>query len=157
MTEHAREATKTVEIRGTVVRGYRVASGSGSASPYPRGSIELQRPCFAALGLDLSPFHPATLNVSIAPRTFEMVAPEFTFRDVDWFPPQPPEDFSFSRCEVIRGAERFAGWVYYPHPETKPAHHRDRSTVEIITRPIAAIGYGDEVGLVLRTAEIRLT
>ena len=42
-------------------RGVRVSADS----PYPDGSIPLQMPHFAARGLDLLPYYPATLNISI--------------------------------------------------------------------------------------------
>ena len=39
------------DIRGTVIAGHGVASGRASDSPYPAGTISLQRPFFQDLGL----------------------------------------------------------------------------------------------------------
>jgi hypothetical protein len=87
-------------VDGILERGYGVASGTGTDSPYPRGTIEMQIPFFKALGLDLTRFFPGTLNVSISPKTFQLINPEFTFRQVHWTDRHPPEDFSFSRCQL---------------------------------------------------------
>lgn len=145
-----------ITLPGVVVRGHGVASGQGE-SPYPRGTIELQKPFFAARGLDLSPYFEGTLNISISPRGFAMHNPEITFRRVEWTSLHPPEDFSFSRCKVsIRGIE-VEGWVYYPHPETKIRHFQDASMIEVIAPWIDGLTYGDPVLLSLNPAEIALT
>ena len=53
-----------------LLEGHGVASGQAlnsvhlKTSPYPKGTIAMQSPSFAALGLDLSPFWPSTLNLS---------------------------------------------------------------------------------------------
>ena len=128
-----------MRVSGTVVRGHQVASGLGD-SPYPQGTIEMQRPRFLERGLDLSAYHPATLNVSIAPLTFEMVAPRYTFRGVRWTEQIPAEDFSFSPCELAFGGRMYPALVYYPHPETKPAHFQSPSTLEILAPFVEGIG-----------------
>ncbi len=140
-------------VDGRVVRGHQVASGLGG-SPYPSGTIEMQRPHFLARGLDLSPYHSATLNVSIAPHSFTMVKPRYTFRDVCWTELIPPEDFSFSPCELHFADSRYSGLVYYPHPETKPMHFQSPMILEILVPIVDGIGYGDEVTLELDSAEI---
>ena len=85
-------------VSGVIMAGYRVASGP--SKDYPYGTLEKQIPQFRQLGLNLEGFHFGTLNVSIAPATFEMVHPEYTSWQVDWTDLHPPEDFSFSRCTV---------------------------------------------------------
>ena len=65
-------------ISGVIVEGYRVASGP--SRDYPYGTLEKQIPLFKDRGLNLKRFHPATLNVSILPATFELGNPEYTFR-----------------------------------------------------------------------------
>ena len=64
-------------VPGVIVEGYRVASGP--SKDYPYGSLEKQIPLFKQRGLNLERFYAGTLNVSIAPASFEMVNPEFTF------------------------------------------------------------------------------
>jgi hypothetical protein len=141
-------------VSGVVVAGYRVASGP--SKDYPYGTLEKQIPLFAQLGLDLQRFYPGTLNVSIVPATFEMQNPEYTFRQVAWTDLHPPEDFSFSRCTVRYKGGSYAGYVYYPHPETKKRHFESASLLEIITSFIPEIQYGERVELELNPEEIHI-
>lgn len=140
---------------GVIIRGHGVASGQGE-SPYPRGTLEMQKPFFLERGLDLSPYFEGTLNISIAPRGFTMAHPEITFRRVEWTSLHPPEDFSFSRCKVSAHGVEAEGWVYYPHPETKIRHFQDPSMIEVIARLIPGLTYGDTIQLSLNTDEIAL-
>lgn len=139
-------------LPGILTRGHQVASRPSKAYPY--SSLEKQKPYFKALGLDLYEYFNGTLNISIAPRTFEMSAPELTFPLVEWTNLHPPETFSFSRCKVIFKNKEYAGWVYYPHPETKRDHFQNPSLVEVITYQIPAIRYGDALEVELNTDEI---
>jgi len=143
------------EVRGVVVRGHRVASGLNPATPHPLGTIRLQIPHFARRGLDLTGWHPATINVSIAPRRFTLRAPCYTFRNVAWTSLHPGEDFSFCRCRVVYGGEAVAGWVYTPHPDTKPDHVQPPDVLEIITRYLDGLTYG--VPLILRLPPTEIT
>jgi hypothetical protein len=133
-------------VPGVLVAGHQVASGAG-ASPYPAGTITMQAPLFAALGLDLSACFPGTLNISIHPRTFALAAPSHTFRSVRWTELHPPEDFSFAPCAVIAAGQRHPGWIYYPHPATKARHFQPPSTLEVLAPPIPGLGYGAGVTL----------
>ena len=139
-------------VAGVIVKGYQVASGP--SNDYPYGTIEKQKPLFKELGLDLGWFYSGTLNVSIAPYTFEMAKPEYTFRQVAWTDMHSPEDFSFSRCTVRYQGGRYDGYVYYPHPETKKRHFESASIIEIISVYIPDIKYGDEVEVDLQAGEI---
>ena len=139
-------------VAGVIVIGYQVASGP--SNDYPYGTIEKQKPLFKELGLDLGRFYSGTLNVSIAPYTFEMARPEYTFQQVAWTDLHPPEDFSFSRCTVRYQGGRYDGYVYYPHPETKKRHFESASIIEIISVYIPDIKYGDEVEVDLQAGEI---
>jgi hypothetical protein len=85
-----------------------------------------------------------------------MVNPEYTFRQVAWTDLHPPEDFSFSRCMVRFNGASYAGYVYYPHPETKKRHFESASLIEIISVYIPEIRYGERVELELNADEIRL-
>jgi hypothetical protein len=95
------------------------------------------------------------LNVSIAPHTFELVKPEYTFRQVVWTDLHPPEDFSFSRCTLRFKGGEFPSYIYYPHPETKKRHFESASILEIISEYIPGIHYGDAVEMVLDADEVR--
>jgi hypothetical protein len=141
-------------VHGILVEGYHVASGP--SRDYPYGALDRQRPIFADRGLDLSGYFGGTLNIDIRPHKFEMVKPEFTFRQVNWTDLHPPEDFSFSRCSVLFGGAEYAGWVYYPHPETKIRNFQDSSLLEVIAPPISEIRYGDELQVRLNATEVKV-
>lgn len=134
-------------LRGKVKKGYQVASGINRNSPYPLGSIRMQLSFFKERGLDLYRFYPATLNINIFPKKFELTNPQYTFRNVKWSPYHPAEDFSFSRCNVIHKSKFYEGYIYYPHPETKFDHYHDKSTVEIITKYLKNIYHDSEIEL----------
>lgn len=144
-----------IRLKGILVQGHQVASRPSDAYPY--GTLEKQIPFFQELGLDLSNFHNGTLNISIAPLTFAISAPEFTFEHVEWTDLHPPETFSFSRCTVIFKGVKYAGWVYHPHPETKRNHFQDPSMIEVIAHEIPQIRYGDELELELNEREITVS
>jgi len=141
-------------VSGTVVEGHRVASGP--SKDYPYSSLARQKPLFKAGGLDLERFFQGTLNVSIAPRRWQLLRPAFTFRGVEWTNLHPPEDFSFSPCQVRFQGMAYEGYVYYPHPETKIRNFQDPSLIEVIAEQIPGIGYRDRVELELNSQQIRI-
>ncbi len=144
----------TITVKGKVVPGYRVASQK--SSDYPYGTIDRQKPFFKNLGLDLDRFHSGTINISIAPFTFMVNSPEYTFRQVEWTNLHPPEDFSFSSCKVIFKGEEYEAFVYYPHPETKKRHFENASILELVAVYIPDLNYGDKIEVELRAAEIQI-
>ncbi len=144
------------KITGVIKSGHRVASGLGEDSPYDRGTIEMQLPFFKQLGLDLSSYFSGTLNISIAPHTFEVKRPQYTFKNVKWHPNYPAETFSFSPCQIIFNDLSYSGLIYYPHPETKIGHFQDASVLEAIALPIPNIAYGERVLLAVNPQEIAI-
>lgn len=147
--------TDWIHVPGTLVQGYRVASGP--SQDYPYGALDRQRPFFKAGGLDLSRYFNGSLNIDIRPFEFRMEKPEFTFRHVEWTDLHPPEHFSFSQCRVVYRDQEYDGWVYYPHPETKLRHFQNPSLLEVIAMPIENIQYGDGLLVLLNPEEIRVT
>ena len=141
-----------IRVDGILVQGYRVASGP--SKDYPYGALERQRPFFKAGGLDLEAYFNGSLNIDIHPFQFTMLKPEFTFLHIEWTDLHPPEHFSFSRCKAIYRNDRFDGWVYYPHPETKLRHFQNPSLLEVIAMPIPGIQYGDQLQVLLNPQEI---
>lgn len=146
------KARKT--ISGIVVQGHQVASRR--SEHYPRGTIEMQTPYFKELGLDLSSYYQGTLNLSIAPARMKVKRPTYEFRGVGWTTAHPAEDFSFSQCEIQYRGEKYSGWIYYPHPETKERHFQDPTTVEVIAPMIEGIKYGDEVRIEVNSDEVTI-
>ncbi len=143
-----------VKVTGIVVEGYKVASGM--SSPISKGTIVRQIPFFKQCGLDLSAFHPATLNISITPKILIVARPRHTFRWVKWLPDHRPEDFSFSPCRMRFGGHEHNAFIYYPHPETKLGHPHPPSIIEIIAPFIVGIENGASVDLYLNTEEVAL-
>ena len=78
----------------TLVEGHKIASGSNPDSPFEAGSIALQTPVFKSLGFDLSEYHPATLNLSVAPKQFRIIKPDHQFEHCSWTDKIPAESFS---------------------------------------------------------------
>ncbi len=138
-------------VSGIVVEGHRVASGLATNNPYPGGTIEMQTPMFKNLGLDLTSFHKATLNVSIKPYMLAATTPDFTFFKVDWTDKHPPEDFSFWRCQVTIHGTKYDGWIYYPNPATKKRNFQAPTTIEVIAPLIPGLEYGNKVEISVNT------
>lgn len=135
-------------IPTTIVPGHRVASGLNGNPKFPGGTIRMQLPCFAALGLDLSSFYPGTLNVSIAPLTYRVVCPRHTFRQLKWHPEDPAENFSFFNVVVHRhDAAPVSGLIYFPHPDTKPTHFQTPDVLELLLPWTEGLGYGTRIRL----------
>lgn len=145
-----------ITLTGIVKPGHQVASGQALNSPYARGTLEMQLSLFRELGLDLSGYYLGTVNVSIAPYTFKVFQPQYTFPLVKWHPEYPAETFSFSPCVVTHQDISYEGLVYYPHPETKIGHFQDASIMEIIVPRIPQLNYGDRLSLKLNPQEIKL-
>ncbi len=147
----------SIIITGQVVKGHGVASGP--SREYPYGSLERQLPLFKAAGLDLSRFFLGTLNISIAPATFRLVNPAYTFQRVAWTDLHPAEDFSFSPCRVSLSAEDkwYDGYIYYPHPETKIRHYQNPSLIEVITEKIPGVQYGTKIHLEIDPDQVEIS
>lgn len=137
-------------VRGVVTPGHQVASGLGGDRRFPGGTLAWQLPHFAERGLDLSWCFRGTLNISIAPLTFEVVQAAHTFRNVRWSPTESAEDFSFFDCRIQ--GER--GLIYYPHPDTKPEHFQPPDVLEVLTVKLPGLSYGDSVSLDLPTEQL---
>lgn len=135
-------------IPATVVEGHRVASGLNGNPRFPGGTMRMQLPFFKALGLDLSPYHPGTLNVSVAPLMYRVVKPKLTFWNLKWHPVEPAEDFSFFDVTVPRDeAQPVRGLIYFPHPDTKPEHFQKPDVLELLLPWTDGLTYGTRIRL----------
>ncbi len=141
-------------IPGVVCEGYGVASGVRGA--FPGGTIRAQIPLFGKRGLDLSHCYPGTLNVSVAPLALVLVHPAYTFRGVRWASNHAAEDFSFSACRISCGDVVEEGFIYHPHPETKPQHFQPPSIVEVMAPFIEGLAYGSSVIVDINPAEVHV-
>ena len=133
---------------GAVIAGHGVAGGRAvgqPGNPYPAGSIALQAPHFLRAGIDLSPYHLATLNVDLAPHKPQ--AGHVVFDGVlHWFN-DLAERFTLSRVTCRIGDREVPGLWYYPHPETKPAHFQRNTVVELLLPYVEGIAAGDTVSV----------
>ena len=131
-----------------VVQGHRVASGQNGNPRFPGGTLRMQIPCFLALGLDLRGLFIGTLNVSMAPLRYRVVKAKHTFRKVKWHPTEPAEDFSFFDVRVWRpDAPAVNGYIYFPHPETKPEHFQKPDVLELLLPLMEGVKYGAELDI----------
>ncbi len=133
-------------ISATIVQGHRVASGLNGNPRFPGGTMRMQLPFFKELGLDLSVFHLGTLNVSIAPLNYRVVKPRRTFHALKWHPTEQAEDFSFFDVTVHRdGTSPVSGFIYHPHPDTKPEHFQKPDVLELLLPWREGLGYGTKI------------
>ena len=144
-------------VTATLVQGHRVASGLNNNPRFPGGTLRMQIPHFQARGFDLSAYHLGTLNVSIAPKTYRALAPRFTFRDMKWHPTEPAEDFSlFDARLVFATRPPIAGFIYHPHPETKPEHFQKPDVLELLFPFIEGLRYGESLTLEIPDDQMRI-
>jgi hypothetical protein len=135
-------------LAARIVKGHRVASGLNGNPRFPGGTMRMQIPYFLALGLDLRSLYPGTLNVSIAPKRYRVVSPRYSFPALKWHPVEPAEDFSFFDARLVRpGNTAVEGFVYYPHPETKPEHFQSPDVLELLFPRVEGLEYGMEIEL----------
>lgn len=135
-----------------LVAGHGVASGRSASSPYPAGTIQLQRPFFAAAGIDLSPWYPGTLNLDAAPLEWRLSDADARVEQLRWTELHPPETFSFWHCRlrhpgVPLATADLAGLIYHPHPQTKRAHHQSAGCVEVLAPWIEGLHPGQVLEL----------
>jgi hypothetical protein len=146
-------------VKGVVCSGYGVASGRGE-SPYPRGTIEMQKPFFKNLGLDIDRCFNGTINASIAPVQWQQVNPWCRFDNVLWWEHRTPEDFLFFRSQIQvpkdSKSECIDAWIYYPSPETKKVHYQSPHTMELLAPFIPNLSVGDTINIGYYTNEVSL-
>jgi hypothetical protein len=150
-------------VRCRLVAGHGVASGRAATSPYPAGTIHLQAPYFAARGIDLSPFFAGTLNLEAARGHWRLRDPDARVEALEWTDRHPPETFSFWHCRLrvpaaaaAVGSAGLGALIYYPHPETKRAHHQAPSCLELLAPWIPGLHPGAELELGVDPRRCRL-
>jgi len=143
-----------IVLRGEVVSGHGVAGGTPAGSPYPTGTIAMQIPFFSALGLDLSSFHAATINVSTKPFSIRILNPAFHFDRVQWTDLHGPESFDFIHVGLLLGDLKTEAWGYRPTADTKAGHPQPEGVVEVIAPFLPSLHLHSEIRLVLDPHEV---
>jgi hypothetical protein len=145
------------EFQAVLVPGYQVASGQGKDPRFPGGTLNMQAPFFLERGMDLSIYHPGTLNMNIAPLHYTVLQSRLTLRQVKWHPVEQAEDFSFYDVRFHRADGSFLdGLIYYPHPDTKPRHFQNPQVLELLLPYIGPVKYGDSFRLAVRSYQISI-
>jgi ribose/xylose/arabinose/galactoside ABC-type transport system permease subunit len=141
--------------RMKVVPGHGVASGRNGNPKFPGGTLRMQAEHFRERGVDLSAFHGGTVNVSIAPHAYRVLASRHTVRQVKWHPTDPAEDFSFFDVRVTApDGVVVSGLVYYPHPDTKPTHFQRPDVLELLLPFVESLRYGADLQLAVRRDQL---
>lgn len=131
-----------MRYKGTVVKGYQIASGNSS---YDKrfstvGSIKLQKPFFKSVkGLDK--IYEGTINIKldsdfIMPKKFD-----YSFTDIPWHK-DFIESFNFLKCEILHKNKTYSGYVYFP---SKTPH---KTIIEVISPKIDGLKYGDVIEII---------
>lgn len=141
---------------GVVEAGHGVASGKNPNSKYPKGTVVLQYPHFKELGFDIGHCFPGTLNVSIAPRTFEIVNPWRELQSVTWYEGRAPESFKICLCGIRHQQFTTNGFIYYPDPKTKIEYYDKPTQLQVLAPLIPGLDYGVQVELHYSSAELQI-
>ena len=141
--------TRKTRFSFTVVPGYRVASGLGENSPYTEGTIALQKPFFAALGLDLGDCFNGTINGQFNCRQVQVQRWDHGFYQVNWYPGIAAEDFRFVACTIIYGEIHYPGYIYHVVASSKIGHFQAANVLELLAPKIKGLRYGEHLILEL--------
>ncbi len=145
-----------IRLKGLVKAGHGVASGQSGDPRFPSGTLAMQKPSFQQRGLNLDGYYLGTINLSIAPLQYEMKQAKYTFRKVKWSASEPAEDFSFFDCRLVGRDGFISGYVYYPHPETKPEHFQSPDILEIISSFVPNLRYGNDLIIEINPDQIKI-
>ena len=99
----------------------------------------MQAPYFKALGLDLSDYFKSTLNVNIAPQSYQVKNPKYYFEDINCSTYIPSENFYFFDVTAFINDKIYFGFIYMPDPTTKVAHIKPKTVIKIILPPIKRV------------------
>ena len=136
------------ETPAIVVQGHGIASGKNYDARFPQGTLAMQIPIFEKLGLNFSDFYQGTINLDVSPSAFKLGKPAFCFTKVDWSKDIPAEDFSFFPCRLEDSNSSVTGYIYWPHPSTKPGFYQPANVLEMIAPHMLTVKYGAKFNLV---------
>ena len=134
-----------MKVKGKVNLGYGVASGKAGDKRYPKGTIRQQYRHFLERGLDLGSYFMGTINLDIAPYTYEIVNPKYFFENIDWSDHIPPENFYFFDVSLYTQGKIYHGLIYMPDPKTKEQHVQKATVLELLLPKVPGLNYGHSV------------
>jgi hypothetical protein len=138
-------------IPGIITPGQGVASGKNEIDGGIRGTIRAQKRFFRQAGIDTDSLYDGTINVDISPLEYQPIKSSLTLRNVQWHPTWAPETFSLFACRLEFRGWTYDGFLYYPHPETKPVRFPGHHIAEIWTKYVDGVAYGHQVRLGILT------
>ena len=139
-----------LSLTGTVAKGYGHASGSAK---YPEGTINLQKIAFLKHGLDIRMCFSGTINLSIAPSTYEVAQPEFILKGVEWKSGRIPENFFIGRALIITNGQEIPAYVYLPDPTTKTGSTDNPQHLQLLAPFIEGLHTGAALTVKIRSKE----
>ncbi len=147
---------------GVVVRGHRVASTACRDPRFPSGTIAPQLSFLRSAVSDFDAHlgetpHCGTINVSFGDRRVEIVRPEYLVQSVKWTEAFAPETFHLSKAFIVAGERLYPSFLYVPEPTTKPDHVQPADSVEVLSRYIQGLAYGDPVTLFFSPHALNVT
>ncbi len=141
-------------IRGQIMPGHGVASGTGKDERYPEGTLKLQVKYFLEQGLDLSNYYMGTINLDISPCSYQIKKPKHFLKDINWSDYIPPENFYFFDVTFYHGDKAYDGLVYMPDPKTKEDHIQKPNILELILLKIERLAYGVTVEVAFKNDQL---
>ena len=144
-------------IRGIVIKGHGVASGTGRDPRYPKGTLKQQAPFFKDGGLDIDRFHPGTINLDISPYEFVIGCPKYFFSQINWSPFIPPENFYFFDLLAYHQDQEYKGLIYMPDPETKTDHQQAAHIIELLLPKMPGLNYGKHLKIAVPEDQLKFS
>jgi len=145
-----------IKVNGEIKSGHGVASGKLKDERYPEGTLKQQFKYFLEKGLDLSNYFMGTINLDIAPYTYEIKEPKYFFKNIDWSVYISPENFYFFDVLLYFKDKTYEGVIYMPDPETKEDHMQKSTILELILPKINGLEYGDVVEIKINKDQLEI-
>ena len=145
-----------MRIKGIISQGHGVASGKAGDQRYPEGTLRKQLPYFTERGLDLSPYFLGTINLDIAPFSYEILRPKIFIENLVWSEHIPAENFYFFDVRIFKDGKIYEGLIYMPDPTTKVEHQQSQSVLELILPKISGLTYGDTLEIEVYESQLKV-
>ncbi len=128
-----------IKLKGKIVHGCGIATQT----------VKQQSSYFEEKGIEHDFLVNGSINVDISPKEWEIVNPDFEFKDIIWCP-KFPEDFNFIKLEIRFENKIYSGFLYNPKRTKNP-----KTMMEILSKYIAGIEYGKEIELMIPKDKIK--